>query len=296
MPLRIRFPKKRSRSQTGVSPTAARVSKLLFFTLVGISAILVGWVFFSYAKYSRLADAKLEQGPFPNSSILFAAPHTVGIGDEATKADIAGKLNDSGYAEDAKANPVGWYHLRPDAIEIFPGSQSKTDSEAGVLRFRDGKIASIIALSDNSERSEYSLEPAVLSALFDKNRQKRRIVKFEDIPPVLVNAVVSIEDKRFFQHSGFDPIRIVKAVFVDIRDRRRGQGASTLTQQLAKMLWLDSRKTFARKFEELLITVHLEQKLTKQKIFEYYANQVPLGRRGSFGISGFGEASQAFFG
>jgi penicillin-binding protein 1B len=296
LPLRIRFPKSRSRNQSGVSPTAARISRVVFFTLVGVAAILVGWVFFSYAKYSRVADRKLEQGPFPNSSILFAAPHTVGIGDEATKADIASKLNDSGYAEDAKANPLGWYHLRPDAIEIFPGGESKTESEPGVLRFRDGKIVSIIALSDNSQRTEYSLEPAVLSMMFDRFREKRRIVKFTDIPPVLVNAVVSVEDKRFFQHSGFDPIRIVKAVFVDIRDRRRGQGASTLTQQLAKMLWLDPRKTFGRKFDELLITVHLEQKLTKQKIFEYYANQVPLGRRGSFGIRGFGEAAQAFFG
>jgi penicillin-binding protein 1B len=105
----------------------------------------------------------------------------VGIGDEATEADIASKLNDSGYAEDAKANPVGWYHLRPDAIEIFPGSQSKTESEPGVLRFQGGKIVSIIALSDNSQRTEYSLEPAVLSMMFDKFREKRRIVKFDDI-------------------------------------------------------------------------------------------------------------------
>ncbi len=297
MPLRIRFPKSSSRrGQNGVSPLAARASKIVFFSLIGMLAILVGFVVFSYTKYSRLADEKLEQGPFPNSSELFAAPRTVGIGDAATKADIAAKLNESGYEEDAKANPLGWYHLRPDAIEIFPGSQSKTDSEPGVLRFQDGKIVSIIALSDNSSRPEYSLEPALLSTLFDKNREKRRLVKFEDIPPVLVNAVISVEDHRFFQHSGIDPIRIVKAVLVDIRDRRRGQGASTLTQQLAKMLWLDPRKTFVRKFDELLITVHLEQKLTKQKIFEYYANQVPLGRRGSFGIRGFGEASQAFFG
>ena len=279
-----------------MSVSAARISRFVFYGLIACLAIVTGFVCFSYVKYSRIADEKLEQGPFPNSSMLFAAPRLVGVGDEGTKADIASKLKESGYEEDAKANPVGWYHLRPDAIEIFPGSQSKTDSEPGVIRIQNGKIVSIIALSDNSQRTEYSLEPALLSTLFDKNREKRRIVKFEDIPPVLVNAVVSIEDKRFFQHSGFDPIRIVKAVLVDIRDRRRGQGASTLTQQLAKMLWLDSRKTFVRKFDELLITVHLEQKLTKQKIFEYYANQVPLGRRGSFGIRGFGEAAQAFFG
>jgi penicillin-binding protein 1B len=275
---------------------AASVSRSVFYGLISVLAIIVGFVCFSYVKYSRIADEKLTQGPFPNSSVLFAAPRSVGIADPATKTEIANKLDESGYAEDAKQNPLGWYHLRPDAIEIFPGSQSKTDAEPGVLRFQDGKINSIVALSDNSARTEYSLEPALLSTMFDKNREKRRLVKFDDIPAVLVNAVVSVEDKRFFQHSGFDPIRIVKAVLVDLRDRRRGQGASTLTQQLAKMLWLDPRKTFVRKFDELLITVHLEQKLTKQKIFEYYANQVPLGRRGSFGIRGFGEASQAFFG
>lgn len=279
-----------------MSLNAARISRFVFYGLIGVLAIILGFVCFSYVQYSRIADQKLEQGPFPNSSTLFAAPRTVGVGDEATRAEIANKLNESGYTEDAKANPLGWYHLRPDAIEIFPGNQSKTDSEAAVLRFQGSKISGITALSDNSQRTEYALEPAVLSMMFDKYREKRRIVKFDDIPPVLVKAVVSVEDKRFFQHSGFDPIRLVKAILIDIKDRRSSQGASTLTQQLAKMVWLDPRKTLVRKFHESLITIHLEQKLTKQKIFEYYANQVPLGRRGSFGIRGFGEASQAFFG
>ncbi len=147
---------------------------------------------------------------------MFAAPRTVGVGDEATRAEIASKLNESGYEEDAKTNVYGWYHLRPDGIEIFPGKQSETESEPAVLRIQDNKIVSIIALSDNSSRPEYSLEPAVLSTMFDANRSKRRMVKYDDIPPVLVNAVVSIEDKRFFRHSGFDPLRFMKAVCVDI--------------------------------------------------------------------------------
>ncbi len=307
MPLRIRLPKNppTSRARAAASNNRAsrarridakRISHYVFYGLLGVLAILVGFVTYSYVKFSNIADAKLEKGPFPNSSVLFAAPRLVGVGDDATNAAIAAKLNESGYQEDAKTNPYGWYHLRPDGIEIFPGKQSETESEPAVLRIQNGKIVSIIALSDNSSRPEYSLEPAVLSTMFDENRAKRRIVKFQDIPPVLVNAVVSIEDKRFFSHSGFDPIRIVKALFVDIREGRAAYGASTLTQQLAKMVWLDPRKTVSRKFEELLITVHLERKLTKQQIFEYYANQVELGRRGSFGISGFGEGAQAIFG
>ena len=113
---------------------------------------------------------------------------------------------------------------------------------------------------------------------------------------MLVHAVVSAEDKRFFQHSGFDPVRIIKAAYVDVREHRYAQGASTLSQQLARSFWLDSDKTWRRKIPEVLITMHLEQKLNKEQIFEYYANQVPLGQRGSFGIRGFGEAAQVYFG
>ena len=296
MPVRIKVPGKK-RSTPRVRPGApAPFSKLLFLGAIAVVAAAVILVGFDYAKYARLTDEKLAQGPFPNTSLLYAAPKLIGIGDSGTPLQFAARLRESGYGEDARTNIAGWYHLRSDAIEIFPAVGSYVGAEPGVVRFEDGKISSIIGLSDNTPRTEYTLEPQLLSSLYDKNREKRRLVKYDDIPPVLVHAVISIEDKRFFQHSGFDPIRIVKALFVDVREHRSAQGASTITQQLAKNLWLDSRKTWTRKFDELLITVHLERKLTKQKIFEYYANQVDLGRRGSFAIRGFGEAAQAYFG
>ncbi len=270
-------------------------------TIAGIAvcALFLGLILlfaYFYSKYAKLTDEKLLAGPFPNSSMLYAAPQSLGVGDEGSPIEIAAELRQSGYGEDTRQNKLGWFHLRPDAIEIFPGADSYFDAEPGVIRFVNGKVAGIISLRDNSPRTQYELEPQLLSSLFDKNREKRRLVKFADIPPILVDAVISIEDKRFFQHSGFDPIRIVKAMFVDVREMRNAQGASTLTQQLARNLWLDSRKTLGRKLAELLITLHLERKLNKQQIFEYYANQVDLGRRGSFAIRGFGEASQAYFG
>lgn len=299
MPVRIKLPQKFFKKTANRARRANSGFPVKYILLIAAGvAFLVVTVIVSvlYAKYARLTDQKLAEGPFPNTSLLYAAPQLVGVGDSGTPLKLAYRLRESGYGEDARTNPTGWYHLRPDAIEIFPGERSSTDSEPGVLRFTDGKISSIIALSDNSPRTEYTLEPQLLSSLYDKNREKRRLVKYDDIPPVLVQAVISIEDKRFFQHSGFDPIRIVKAVWVDLREHRKDQGASTLTQQLARNLWLDLRKTWTRKFDELLITVHLERKLTKQKIFEYYANEVDLGRRGSFAIRGFGEAAQAYFG
>ncbi len=294
MPVRIKLPSKVG--SNGSSVTTVTIRRVLAVGLAAVVVIAFAFLAFFYAKYARLADEKLAHGPFPKSSMLYAAPQVIGVGDPGTPLQLAERLRDSGYAEDSRANASGWYHLRPDAIEVFPGPQAYTTGQPGVIRFQDGKISSIIDLTDNSPRTEFTLEPALLSSLYDKNREKRRLVRYEDIPPVLVDALISAEDKRFFQHSGFDPIRIMKAVFVDVKQGRRTEGASTLTQQLAWMLWLDHRKTFGRKFAELMISIHLERKLTKQKILEYYANEVPLGRRGSFAIRGFGEASQAYFG
>ena len=119
---------------------------------------------------------------------------------------------------------------------------------------------------------------------------------FPDIPKVMMNAVLSAEDKHFFQHAGFDPMGILRAVLVDIRDRRGTQGASTLTQQLARTLWLGPERGWRRKVPETLITMHLEQQLTKEQIFEDYTNAIYLGHQGSFSIHGFGEAAEVYLG
>ena len=122
------------------------------------------------------------------------------------------------------------------------------------------------------------------------------MVKFPDIPKVVVEAVTSIEDKRFFQHAGFDPIRIMKAVYVDVKEGRKEQGASTLSMQTARMFFLNQDKNWKRKAAEFIITLQLEQKLSKEEIFEYYANQMDLGMRGTFHIVGLAQASEAYLG
>jgi penicillin-binding protein 1B len=138
--------------------------------------------------------------------------------------------------------------------------------------------------------------PALLTNVSDKNREHRQIVSFQQIPTVLVNAVVSAEDKRFFRHEGFDPLRMMKAAYVDVREGRKGQGASTLSMQLARSLLLSPDKNWKRKLAQVAMAVRLEQKLTKQQIFTYYCNQVYLGRLGTFNLHGFGAASRAYFG
>ncbi len=291
MAVKVQVPKKSSAVKFALHP----VGKILLVLLVlGFTTGLAVFTYY-YVKYSRLIDTKLAAGPFAATSMLFAAPRTVDVGDVADPQEIASDLRRSGYTE-STSNRMGYFTLKPEEIDVYPGPDSYFKRDEGVIKFTGDKVTQIISLADNTDRTEYTLEPELISNLFDKNREKRRLVKYEDIPPVLVHAVVSAEDKRFFQHSGFDPIRIIKAAYVDVREHRYAQGASTLSQQLARSFWLDNDKTWRRKIPEVLITMHLEQKLKKEQIFEYYANQVPLGHRGSFGIRGFGEAAQVFFG
>jgi penicillin-binding protein 1B len=248
-----------------------------------------------YAKYSRLIDEKLRAGPFANTAKIFAAPESVAVGDAGTPAEIAAELRRSGYNE-SRGNPIGYYLLQPNSIEVFPGPESYFDQEAGVVKFAGGRISQIVSLEDNTTRSQYQLEPQLITNVSGPSREKRRMVQFADIPTVLVQAVTSAEDKRFFQHSGFDPIRIVKAAYIDLKEGRNAQGASTLSQQLARMFWLDTGKRWTRKLAEMVITLQLEQKLSKETIFEDYANDIYLGWRGSFRIHGFGEAAEAYLG
>lgn len=265
---------------------------LVLGVCAGTLSVLTGaWL---YMKYARLIDEKLRGGPFTSTSMIFAAPRVVTVGDETSADEIQAQLVSSGYTE-ARDNRLGWYHRRPDGIEVFPGPDSYFEQEAGVVKFNGTRVAQIISLRDNTERTQYLLEPELITNLFDRNREKRRLVKFDDIPRLLVNAIISAEDKRFFIHSGFDPIRIIRTVYTDI-ERGRLHGASTLSMQLARGLVLTQEKTWKRKAAEAFVTIHLEAKLTKEEIFEYYVNQVNLGRRGSFDICGFGQAARAYFG
>jgi penicillin-binding protein 1B len=272
---------------------ARREGKILLYSSMGAFALFLLVFGFFYLRFARMIDNRLARGPFADTFNIYTAPRMVAVGDAATVGEIVARLERSGFTT-SRGNTVGWFNVRPHAVEVFPGRDSYAGGEPGVLEFSNGRVSRIISLEDNTERASFVLEPQLI-ANFSGQREKRRLVRFSEIPPVLVQAVVSAEDKHFFSHSGIDAFRILKAAYVDAREGRKEQGASTLTMQLARAIWLYPEKNWKRKIEELLITMHLEHKLTKQQIFEDYANQVYLGRRGTFSILGFGEASRTYF-
>ncbi len=259
-------------------------------SLFAAAALIAGLY---YLKFGRLIDERLAHGPFADTVNIFGAPGVVTTGDRLTEEEFVAQLRRGAYST-SPANPVGWYRLSPGTVEIFPQTNS-VGIQPGRIEFRNGTVSRIVSLSDHTSRHSLEFGPQLIANLSGQ-REKRLMVRYAQIPPSVVNAVISAEDKRFFEHSGIDFIRIVKAAYVDLKEGRKEQGASTLTMQLARSLFLEPDKRWSRKIEELMLALNLEARLTKQQIFEDYANQVYLGSFDSFSVSGFGEAAREYFG
>jgi len=276
--------------------------KLLRFVLVCalIVAAIGGAVFgFFYYKYRGLVDDRLAKGPlFASVAQVYAAPQEVRPGQALSAAAIAAQLRRAGYSSNSQ---LGSYQLRGDSILIKPGPQSYLAMDGATITTGPGPGGQPQVLSVTAENgaplSAYRLEPQLITALSeDKNRTKRRLVTYDQIPQRMVQAVVAIEDRRFFEHGGINYVRTAKCAIQDALSQRMECGGSTLTQQLARGFFLSPEKTYSRKIAEIVITFQLEARFNKEQIFEMYANQIPLGQRGSYGINGFGEAAQAYFG
>jgi penicillin-binding protein 1A len=149
---------------------------------------------------------------------------------------------------------------------------------AALATYRPNLVTRVLADDGKTVVGEFSLE--------------RRIpITYEQIPDNMKNAIWAIEDDRFFQHIGVDPIRIVGATFKNLVKSRKAEGASTLTQQLARALFLSPEKTYTRKVKEILLSLQIERYYTKEQIMEMYCNQIFLGG----GAYGFEAGSQYYF-
>lgn len=273
-------------------------SKILLAIFVLILIIINIFIIHAYSTFSKMIDRKISGEIFQNTSQLYAAPLTIFPGQTMRPWHITAYLKKAGYMEKSKgSNRMGEYSYTKQGLKIIPHEDSFYGSNAQPIRieFDEKTIISITALAKNTPLESYELEPHLITNLFDKTREKRRLVSYAEIPRVLRDAVIATEDRRFFEHSGFDPIGLLRALLVAAEKGRRPEATSTLTQQLVRNFWLSPEKKLTRKFKEIFMSIILENRLTKEEIFTLYANDVYLGQRGSFSINGFGEAATAFF-
>ena len=264
-----------------------------------IAGVLFMAVFsYFYVKYGNIVDRRMSGPIFSNAAKIYARPQTVAVGEKLDAAQVATELRRAGYTEGRgnSESAIGHFALIPGGIQVVPGPESFHGEEGAAIHFENGKVSAIDETGRDRNLEAYELEPQLVTALFEgQERSKREIIRFEEIPQPLVDAVLAIEDRRFFQHSGVNYFRLMEAALIDVREGRHGQGGSTLTMQLSRGFFLSPEKTVKRKLTEMLIAVELEHKFSKQRIFEMYANEVYMGQRGSFTINGFAQASHAYF-
>jgi penicillin-binding protein 1B len=277
-------------------------ASLLFrVALLGFAAVVLtgfGVFGFYYIKYQHIVDERLKQPIFATTAKIFAAPREVRPGQKLSVGLLANELREAGYSTDggSHASPLGTYSEDGQSITVHPGPESYHAQDGATIRIASSVVQSIT--DDHGQPlSSYELEPLLITGLSDDaNRTKRRLISYDELPPNLVQAVMAIEDRRFFEHSGVNYWRLVDAVYRDVVSGQKQQGGSTITMQLARGFFLTPEKRIKRKFIEIVITFQLEHRFSKKQIFEMYANEINLGQRGSFSIDGFGEAAKAYFG
>ena len=250
-----------------------------------------------YVQFGKLIDQRLTGQVFQNTSRVFSAPGHVYLGETMHASDLATYLLRAGYQEGEAEGALGYFKVKGPSVEIRPSSASYfRGGNALRVDFSGGSISRIVDLSAVAPRDSAEIEPELITNLFDSSREKRRVVRFDDLPKNLVDAVLAAEDKRFFEHGGLDIVRVFGAALADLRRGQKAQGASTIDMQVARSFFFTTKREWRRKVKEILMAVEINQRYSKQQIFELYANEVYLGNRGSFSIRGFGEAAEAYFG
>ncbi len=271
-----------------------------------------------YGRFATLIDARLHGERIRVLPRVYGRPLAFRSGLTVGSADVVQRLNDLGYTSRDTAREPGEFATGGDAVEIVPRGGANAgrhvrlewtpeppaaDGASARAAVRTPAIARV--LLDDVPVSTVALDPPLLSALANAARERRRRVPLASIPAHVQQAVLAIEDRRFYAHPGVDPIRMVGALVTNLRgDRAYLVGASTITQQLARNFFLteqmaeeqhSGRRSIRRKLLEQFMAVVLETKATKEEILELYLNEVYLGNRGSFALHGVAVAARTFF-
>jgi penicillin-binding protein 1B len=315
VPKKFRGEGKRVKSYQSPPPSLFRRILRFFFNAYTISIasflILVVFLFLTYFwfEYSDRIDSLLRGDVFTRTAGIYSAPKTLRTNEAISREDLIAYLKSAGYIEkNAQADVArSRYEIKEGGIEIEPGDTGKVDGvkifHALNVKFKkDGK--SIDSITDSDKQlgiDSAQIEPKILSSIAAEGDGRRKAVTFKDLPNALVKAITVTEDRAFFEHYGVNFRGIARAAWrryekEDDNSPLANQGGSSITQQLVKNLLLNREQTYTRKAKEAYMSIILETRLTKEQIFELYANQIYLGQQSGVSIYGVGEASSVYFG
>ena len=230
---------------------------------------------------------------------VYAQPVELYVGQPLSAQRFVEELDRLGYLAQAKPERPGTYRRKGDRVDLylraFRFSDGPQDAVALRIGFAGGAIASLTT-AKGGDVPVIRLDPLLIGSIFPIHGEDRIVVAPDEVPALLPEALKAVEDRKFEDHHGVNPLAILRALFVNVRAGQVEQGGSTLTQQLVKSYFLDSRRTLGRKAEEAVMAVILESRFEKADIMNAYINEIYLGQDGKRAIHGFGLASQFYFG
>lgn len=276
----------------------------ILFTLLLVSATAVaGFVLWDYARaWDKEVTERFRTHQWTFPSKIYSDGMLLYPGMDVEASGLAHRLDELGYhAVDAVPSRRGEYHIDKSqgVFDLYLYDLPYPSPEAAGRPIRmtlaGTAIDKITEASTGAESFSVELGGSLLSGLYKDVWEERHVVKLDQVSPMLLRAIIDVEDQRFYEHRGVDPIGVARAVWTNLHSGHLLQGGSTLTQQLMKNMFLTSERKWQRKLREAAMALIVEFRFSKEEILERYINEIYLGQRGIQGIFGVWQASHFYF-
>lgn len=231
---------------------------------------------------------------------IFARPLLLAEGVRLNPEAMELELTAASYRNDGAGQLPGTF--KRDGGKFTLATRSFVDMD-GPVRERQlqvvisaGRVVSVVDATTKKRLDSARLDPARIATLYGNTEEERRLVRLEEVPPLIVSGLQAVEDRNFKNHHGIDPKGLMRAIWVNLREGEFEQGASTLTQQMVRSLFLSNTKTISRKVKEASYALIIEARFDKKRILEAYLNQVYLGQQGEQSVHGVAAGAEFWFG
>ncbi|WP_299183563.1 penicillin-binding protein 1B [uncultured Neptuniibacter sp.] len=291
-----RAPKSSSRGQRSKKPRSFLKKFLILLFKLSLLGLVIGGIGLIYLDVQ--VTTKFEGKRWALPAKVYARPLELYPGQVLDRAAFKQELKGLGYRFVNQANKPGMVEWASSRARVYTRGFSFPDGDEPAKRmlisFSGNRVASI--QGSNGQSVPLSrLEPILIGGIYPQDNEDRDLIRLDQAPEALLEALIQIEDRDYYDHFGVSPKGIARAMWVNIKAGRFVQGGSTLTQQLIKNFYLTSERTLARKLMEIPMAVLLDLHYSKEEILEAYLNEVYLGQAGSRAVHGFGLASQYYF-
>mgnify|MGYP001195942449 CR=1 FL=1 len=229
---------------------------------------------------------------------VLARPLALSPGVAMTPGALEAELVAARFVEDGQARQPGTYRRDGERFSIATRGYADLDARVASARIEvvldKGRVRELNVNGRAAQQAR--LDPARIATLYGEKQEDRRLVRLEEVPTLFITTLQAVEDREFKHHFGIDLWGIARAAWVNLTSGELKQGASTLTQQLVRNLYLTREQSFGRKFKEILYALVIEARFSKRAILEAYVNQVYLGQQGGQAVHGVAAGADFWFG